>query len=250
MVIVYGSRFYGKVRACGGSYLATQFAHIYYVPLVPIGTHLVLQSNGDGSFRGIKAPFSVKSMLAAYLRVWGPLAVIATFFIGIAALEDAADDMLALVLTGAFTGFVFLGLLVATILGWAVVGKLSEEEKRQRSVYALHLGYFVDPAEMGEARQAFRDGLLSTIAERAKGMAAMGYRMSADPAQAWPHVALDPTHNDDQLITAAFTLARLDSSLAQGPHKAQLEQIHSQIWQRLVRANPPYLNAHATVRAA
>lgn len=245
MVIVYGSRFYGKVRACGSSYLATQFAHIYYVPLVPIGTQLVLEQNGDGSFKGIKAPFSFKSMFAAYLRVWGPLACIAAAALGIGAVEDFADEPLAMAVVGAFSGVVFLALLAGTVLGWAVVGRLSEDEKRQRSVYAMHLGYFVDPVDLGDARHAFRDGLLSTIADRARGMASMGYRMSADPMQAWPHLALDPTHNDDQLVTAAFTLARLDASLATGGQKLQLEQIHQQIWQRIVRANPPYLNAHA-----
>lgn len=245
MVIVYGSRFYGKVRAMGSSYLATRFAHIYYVPLIPIGTSLILEENGDGGYRGISAPFSVKSMLAAYLRVWGPLATIAALFLSIGAVEEASDDVLAMAVTGVFCAVVFLALLVGTILGYAVVGKLSDEEKKQRNVYALHLGYFVDPADMGEARAAFREGLLAKIAERARGLAGMGYRMSADPMQAWPQIALDPTHNDDALVTAAFTLARLDASLAQGPHKSQLDQIHGQLWQRIVRTNPPYLQTTA-----
>ena len=242
MVIVYGTRFYGKVRACGRSFLGTQFLHIYYVPLIPIGTHLILEEHGDGSYKGIKSAFSFKSMMAAYLRVWGPLAVIAAVCIGIAAIDDVSDEPLAMALVGGFTGVVVLALLIGTILGWAVIGKLSIEEKKQRAVYALHLGYHVDPADMGETRQAFRDGLLGTITERARGLAAMGYRMNADPAVAWPHVALDPTHNDEQLITAAFTLARLDATLAQGPHAAQMEQVHSQLWQRISRSNAPYLN--------
>jgi hypothetical protein len=245
MVIVYGTRFYGKVRECGSSYIGTQFFHIYYVPLIPIGSHLVLEQNGDGSFKGIKSSFDVKSMFAAYLRVWGPLAVILALVLGIGTIDDVSDDGVAMAIAGVFTGIVVLAMLVATILGYAVVGKLSNEEKQQRSVYAMHMGYFVDPADMGEARQAFRDGLLATIVERARGMAAMGYRMNADPSVAWPHVALDPTHNDDQLVTAAFTLARIASSLAQGGQKLQLEQLHQQLWQRIVRANPPYLHAHA-----
>ena len=55
MVIVYGTRFYGKVKAAGSSFLATQFVHIYYVPLIPIGTHLILEENAGGSFKGIKS---------------------------------------------------------------------------------------------------------------------------------------------------------------------------------------------------
>ena len=98
---------------------------------------------------------------------------------------------------------------------------------------------------MGEARRSFRDGLLATIMDRARGMAAMGYRMNADPSVAWPHVALDPTHNDEPLITAAFTLARLDSSLGDGPHKFQMEQVQQQLWQRIARSNAPYLDVPA-----
>lgn len=245
MVIVYGTRFYGKVRACGSSFLGTQFFHIYYVPLIPIGTHLILEENGDGSYKGMKSSFSFKSMLAAYLRVWGPLAVIAAVCLGMAAVDDVSDDALATMVVGGFTAIVVLAMIVGTVLGWAVVGKLSQEERRKRGVYALHMGYYVDPADMGDARHAFRDGLLATIAERARGLASMGYRMNADPAVAWPHVALDPTHQDEQLITAAFTLARLDSSLMQGQQKFQLEQVHDQLWQRISRTNAPYLNVPA-----
>jgi hypothetical protein len=245
MVIVYGTRFYGKVKAAGGSFLGTQFFHIYYVPLIPIGTHLILEEGDGGSYKGIKSDFSVKSMLAAYLRVWGPLAVIASIAIGMGTIDDVSDDGFAMAVVGIFTAVVTLALLIGTILGWAVVGKLSHEEKKQRAVYALHLGYSVDPADMGDARHAFRDGLLTTITERARGMAAMGYRMNADPAVAWPHVALDPTHSDDALITAAFTLARLDASLAQGPQKFQMEQVHEQLWQRISRSNAPYLHVPA-----
>lgn len=244
MIIIYGTRFYGKVKAAGSSFLGTQFLHIYYVPLIPIGTHLILEENG-GSFKGIKTDFSFKSMLAAYLRIWGPLAVIASIAIGVSTIDDVSDDTVAMAVAGVFTGVVTLALLVGTVLAWAVLGKLSHDEKKQRAVYALHLGYQVDPADMGEARRSFRDGLLSTIIERSRGMAAMGYRMNADPAVAWPHVALDPTHSDDQLITAAFTLARLDASLSQGAQKFQMEQVHDQLWQRISRSNAPYLNVPA-----
>lgn len=242
MVIIYGTRFYGKVQACGSSHVGTQFVHLYYLPLIPIGTHLILEQNADGTHKGLKTAFSFRSMLAAYLRVWGPIAVIAAICIGMSALSDVSDEPLAMAVVGGFTAVVVLAMLVGTILGWAVLGKLSTDEKKKRGVYALHMGYHVDPADLGEARRSFRDGLLSTITERARGLAAMGYRMNADPAVAWPHVALDPTHNDEALITAAFTLARLDSSLSEGPQKMQLEQLHDQLWQRIARTNAPYLN--------
>jgi hypothetical protein len=243
MIIVYGTRFYGKVNACGRSFLGTQFFHIYYVPLIPIGTHLILEEHLGGTFKGIKSAFSFKSIAAAYLRVWGPIACLAALAIGGSALDEV--EGLGTLVVGAMMGVVTLALLVATVLGFAVLGKLSADERRKRAVYALHFGYAVDPADLGEARRSFREGLVHTIGERARGLAAMGYRMNADPAVAWPHIALDPTHSDEQLITAAFTLARLDASLVEGPQRFHMDQVHDQLWQRIVRANPPYLNALA-----
>lgn len=232
MIIVYGTRMYGRIKACGSSFIATRFVHIWYVPLVPIGSVLVFE--GD---RGVDAPFNFKSMLAGYLRVWGPIGVILAIISTVGIVEDFADEPLAMIVGGAFSLFVVLLLLVGTILAWAVMGKLSDEEKRKRAVYAQHTGYFVDPADLGPARQSFRERLMATIHERARGLAATGYRMTADPTQAWPHIALDPTQNDEVLITAACTLARLDASLAQGPWATQLETLHGQLWQRLVHMN-------------
>jgi hypothetical protein len=240
MIIVYGTRLYGKIKASGPSFLATQFVHLYYLPLFPLSTKLVLEEVGNTN-KSIPTSFSVRSMLAAYLRVWGPIACIAAAATGLSAVSSMGDDVLSMAVVGVFAAVVVVALLAGTIVSFAVLGKLSHDEKRKRAAYALHLGYHVDPADMGEARRAFRDSLLATITERARGMASMGYRMNADPAVAWPHVALDPTHNDDVLVTAAFTLARLDASLSEGPQKFQMEQLHDQLWQRIARTNAPYL---------
>lgn len=244
MLIIYGMRFFGRVRECGSSYVATRFFHIWYVPLIPLGSRLILRTSQDGSVQGVSVPFNVKSMLAAYLRVWGPIALIATVLSGIGAVSEMSSDPVAMVIAGVFTAVVSLALLAGSVLAWAVIGRLSEDEKRKRSVYALHTGYFVDPADMGEAREGIRSALLDTILERARGLSSMGYRLNADPRQAWAHVALDPTHSDDPLITAAFTLARLESSMP-GPQQVHMEQLHQKLWERIARSDPPYLQAHA-----
>ncbi len=244
MIIFYGIRPYGKTRACGASYVVTRFFHIWFLPLVPVGTQLVLEETGGNSYRGIDTSLDFRSVVAGYLRVWGPISVIIAVMMGLGALGDS-ESGLEMLVTGAFTGFVTLVLLVATVLAFAVMGKLSIEEKQKRSVYALHTGYFVDPADMGMARQRMREGILATIADRARGLASGGYRGPGDPTQMWPQYALDPTHNDDVLVTAAFTLARLDASLAQGPYKSHMEMLHHQLWQRIQRTNAPYLHAHA-----
>ncbi len=247
MVIIYGTRFYGKVRACAGSFVGTKFAHIYFLPLFPVGSHLVLEESGDGGFRGITTALNGKSVLAGYLRVYGVLAVIGALVTAIGNVSassrgDALDLVIALVVSAFILGIP----LALTVIAFGVVGKLSLEEKRKRSVYALHTGYFVDPADMGEARGSIRETLMAKVIERARGLASSGYRMPADPVSAWPQVALDPTVHDDVLVTAAFTLTRIDASLAHGPFKDQAERLHGQLWERIVQRNPPYLDAHAT----
>lgn len=243
MLFIYGTRFYGKVRACGTSFVATRFVHLWFVPIFPIGTHLVLESSGDG-YRSVPIPFSFLSMLAGYFRVWGPVAVIGAVVSAMEAFE-VAESPAAMGVVAVFSAVVVLALLVGTILAYAVLGKLPLDAKRRRAAYALHTGYHVDPAELGQARFGLRDALLGTIAERARHLAGMGYRVPPDPTQLWPQLALDPTQGDEVLVSAAFTLARIEGSLASGPHKAQLDQIHEQLWQRILRTNPPYLHAVA-----
>jgi hypothetical protein len=71
-VIVYGIRKYGRcddlgAEAGGDIHVATKFFHIWFIPLVPTSSFLVLGEEGDG-FRGISIPMSGKSVFAAYFR--------------------------------------------------------------------------------------------------------------------------------------------------------------------------------------
>jgi hypothetical protein len=68
MLIVWGSRLYGKVDEVPGLFhVATRFGHLWYIPLIPMGSHLVLARQGD-SYQGIPIPMSGKSVLLAWLR--------------------------------------------------------------------------------------------------------------------------------------------------------------------------------------
>jgi hypothetical protein len=76
MVVVWGSRLYGRVDAIPGlGYVATQFGHFDYIPLIPMGSHFVLAQDGD-AWRGIRVPLSGKSVLIAWLRTLLVLAAI------------------------------------------------------------------------------------------------------------------------------------------------------------------------------
>lgn len=85
-MIVYGTRMYGRVDEMPEGYVATQFFHIWFIPLFPISSMLVTDDSNDRSVRGLKLGWSGKSILAAYLRAGGVLATLA--FLGFAAITS------------------------------------------------------------------------------------------------------------------------------------------------------------------
>jgi hypothetical protein len=70
MVIVWGTTNAGKVDEVPGGmfHVVTRFGHLYYVPLIPTGSFVVLEKMADGGFHGAQIPLSGKSMLAGWLR--------------------------------------------------------------------------------------------------------------------------------------------------------------------------------------
>jgi hypothetical protein len=110
MVIIWGSGLYGKVdevpELC---HVATRFGHLYYVPLLPLGSYAVFEKNGD-DFRGAALPLSLKSILVAWLRAGLTVGVIAAGVFSLIsfaerhALEGAAGIALALLAIGLLVG--------------------------------------------------------------------------------------------------------------------------------------------------
>jgi hypothetical protein len=86
MVIIWGSVNAGKVDEVPGGmfHVVTRFGHLYYVPLIPMGSFIVLEKMSDGSFNGAPIPMSFKSILAGWIRGGSIVAmigaVIGTFF--------------------------------------------------------------------------------------------------------------------------------------------------------------------------
>jgi hypothetical protein len=98
-VIIYGVRPYGTVDAYGGEHAETSFFHIYFVPLIPTGSHWITGRSADGS-TGYTIDMYGKSVVAGYARVWGPIAAIGTFVAGLGGnLPLLAISALAIALT-------------------------------------------------------------------------------------------------------------------------------------------------------
>ena len=79
MFIVWGTTHAGKVDHVADLFhVVTQFGHLYYFPLIPTGSYIVLEKTSDGGFRGVPIPISGKSLLVGWLRGGCVVAMIAT----------------------------------------------------------------------------------------------------------------------------------------------------------------------------
>lgn len=88
MYVQYGERPYGKCDVVPELfYVATWFFHINFVPLVPLGTRLVLGKSGN-SYRMMKIPLSIRSLGYAWLRTLSFLGAIGCGIWAFAAIND------------------------------------------------------------------------------------------------------------------------------------------------------------------
>jgi hypothetical protein len=132
MIVIYGTRFYGEVDSHGGQRQLTKFFHIYYVPLVPVGT-LWVTRDVDNGYNGHPVRMSGRSVLAGYARVWGPLAAIGAFIAGSAGGVVAAAALIALC---AWT--------------WTWRSVRGGREQRRSDFHLLAFGTRCDPLNMEE----------------------------------------------------------------------------------------------------
>ncbi|MBK7860805.1 MAG: sel1 repeat family protein [Archangiaceae bacterium] len=125
MRVYFGVGQFGTIDAGDGSQHVTRFAHVYGVPLIPMGG---LQRFPDGTVAS--APLNLKSTAVAYGRVWGVLfAVLLT----VLAYDELSNHLGAgLVLTGCAALVLF-----GAISLWFFVGV---KTPHQRSHLALGFG--------------------------------------------------------------------------------------------------------------
>ena len=103
MIIIWGSGLYGRTDEVPGLFhVATRFGHLWYIPLIPTRSYLILDV--DSGERGAEIPLNLKSMLLGWGR---PACLIAAVVAGIGALGQRGDP-------GA-------GILAASICGAAIV---------------------------------------------------------------------------------------------------------------------------------
>lgn len=238
MIVWFGTRFYGKVHRCAGTYLATQFVHVNFLPLIPLGSHWVLQEHIDGTHTSIPARFHPTSILAAYLRTWGLVGAIGCNAIVLLGLLNTRNPSLSLLLVSLLTITACIGV---QLLAWMALGRLSLDERAQRLVYSEFAGAPVDVAWLDETRDALRLTLTDTVVAHARGLMTSTYRTACDPVTQWTAIAVDPTVTERNFLAAALTLARIEWSYAQGAARKHLASTHAAIWNKLRSLDPSLL---------
>jgi hypothetical protein len=237
MVVIWGQRMYGRVDRFAGSHIATRFFHLYYLPLIPLSSWLVLEEQAEGRFLGLSIPLSGRSVLLAWLRV---ISVVGLAVAGFNTMEriSGASEIDAEGMTWA----VFAGLAVAIgFFAYFRLGKLSRADKAQRAVYYDFAGKFVDVALLGEGRAAIKARTIEETDRHLVKHALSGYRSA--PQTSWREIATRPDQRDVPLLRAALTRARLEWSESRGSDRTALAKDHDQIFANLVAASPDLLTS-------
>lgn len=121
MIIVYGTRCYGKADVIEGlGHVTCRFVHIMFVPLIPIETLFLVDED-----RGIKLPFSFKAAMSGWLRMGAWIAGLAFIAGGIGEIGEGEPIFGGLSL-------LFGAMSIASFWVWgAILGKCSPQRKAE-----------------------------------------------------------------------------------------------------------------------
>lgn len=141
MFIVWGSRFYGKVDEVPGMFhVATKFGHLWYLPLIPMGSMVIVAKDGN-SVRGAKIPLSAKSMFIAWGRALSIAGTLLVIPLVVAAFDTSrpTDPQFRIIAVGAF-----LAMVVVMVLLWSL-----KAIRRASYERALRLGELIGMSDEG-----------------------------------------------------------------------------------------------------
>jgi hypothetical protein len=149
-VVIYGRRAYGRVHQHEGEYADTQFAHIDFLPLFPLGSFWVTQDLGNGQRMGFPIKLNGRSVAATYLRIWG-------LPIGVGML---AGGSLGVAIAGAV-------LLALSLYSWTWRSRRGAHAHRRSDFDRVALGSRCDPRWMTtDMRDRIARSLETSLAKR------------------------------------------------------------------------------------
>jgi hypothetical protein len=181
MWIIYGTRHYGAVDRHENEYAVTRVAHIYYLPLIPLGCTWVTRSDGS-HIHGYRIKLHPRSIAAAFLRPWGLL--VGGLGLGSAIMNGAGASAIAI-------GAASAALLAITIRSFLRKDVRGERALRERQFARAALGVGCDPAYLpAETAAALRTGIEDAWAKQSAGrtpgdVARLGARSPGEAVLAW-----------------------------------------------------------------
>ena len=153
MLIIWGSRYYGKVDEVPGLFhVATQFGHLWYIPLIPMGSMVILAKEGN-TIRGAKIPLSAKSIFVAWGRALGIVASLLMIPLVLGAFDNSrhSDPQFRIIVSVAFAAVV-----AVTVLLWSL-----KTFRRASYERALRLGELIGLSDEGRILMELRFGRIS-----------------------------------------------------------------------------------------
>ena len=227
MILVFGSHTYGEIDWYGRSRVGTRFAHVMFVPLVPIGSVVMIDDR-----RGFPVPTVWRSAIVGWAHAWSIVGMI-----------TAAIGLLCGLLT--FTASVVAAAIVlassAVVLGVALVAwrwvkrarVLGRDALVERFAYNLAFGLGVDPAVLPLAqRRQIRESVLAEVARTAGD-----YRGEAPP---WEILAREPAGLPTETLARMIALARIDESFGyNAPERPRLRAARERHVAALAALLPP-----------
>jgi hypothetical protein len=146
MIIIWGTRLAGTCDNVPNLfYVRTQFGHIWYIPLIPIKSYVILSgTESGGNFRGTQIPMSGRSVLYGWARTFGVIGgivgLIGMMINGMEWMRRAENETLGV-------GLIFLAVFAASILSWVVCATFSKASRDRAFELAEHLGIAPDTAQ-------------------------------------------------------------------------------------------------------
>jgi hypothetical protein len=138
MIIIWGTRLAGTVdKVPGLFYVRTQYGHLWWIPLIPIRSYIILHgSEGGTGFKGRETPLSGKSVLFGWLRTasifGGVFGLIALIVNGLALSDKWSDETLGM-------GLFSVALLAGSILVYWLCEHFSHASRERAHQLASEL---------------------------------------------------------------------------------------------------------------
>lgn len=143
MVIIWGSQLYGKTDEIQGiGHVATRFGHLYYIPLIPMGSMFITGQEGE-HYLGAPISLSARSVLLAWARAVSILATIGSLIFLVTATPDMGP------VGGKLVPAVLLAFSIMMIvlfrMGWAMKASYERAKELSNTVgFDPRLDVFID----------------------------------------------------------------------------------------------------------